>query len=102
MAMSRILITYKEGGQLQVAWLRIPPLPKYILPEFKGSDIIIYFKCGRIYDGFLANLGYSPWRHILNGGRREGKRLYKQIAKELELQQQELQLEAEGDVYENL
>ena len=51
--------------------------PKDIVKMLEGHNYAAVFKCGMIYDNFLPFK--SKWRHCLSGGRKGGKKRYKEL-----------------------
>ena len=79
-------ISFKEGGKFRRHYSRLSPkklLEEVLALHFK---LIIVFKTGKIWDGFLPQKRgiRTHWRHCITGGRREGKKYYKYLMESVE------------------
>ena len=71
----------REGGEFTECIFERSMKPSKVVSRLNSKCIII-FKCGMVWDGFLPRRGKlrSSWRHLYDGGRKEGKRIYKGLS----------------------
>ena len=76
-----IFIAVKEGGCFRSFKRSKNIRTKIIIKRLikKKTKCVAVFKNGMIYDGFLIGRTKTALRHIISGGRKDGRRYYVQL-----------------------